>query len=228
MTFDDPRDSGRRLRDDDIRVTSGKTTLTGHLTIPERPMGLVVFAHGSGSGRYSPRNRHVAAVLDRAGIGTLLVDLLTPSEEAARANVFDIELLARRLADVTRALAGESRADGLALGYFGASTGAAAALYAAADTELGIRTVVSRGGRPDLAGAALSRVQASTLLIVGGDDPLVLELNRGAQAAMTCETEMRVIPGASHLFVEEGTLDQVAVLARDWFTTRLAPATAAS
>ena len=161
-------------------MTAGPVSVAGHLTIPEHPVGIVVFAHGSGSSRHSPRNRYVAEVLNRAGLATLLFDLLTPDEERNRANVFDIELLARRLVDVTGWLASQPDTASLPVGYFGASTGAGAALAAAADPSVKVAAVVSRGGRPDLAGQALTKVRAPTLLIVGGYDDVVLDLNRRA------------------------------------------------
>ena len=191
--------------------------------MPGRAAGIVVFAHGSGSSRHSPRNRYVAAVLNQAGLGTLLFDLLTPAEEVDRANVFDIGLLARRLAGVTGWLRAQPGAAGLPVGYFGASTGAAAALWAAAEPGAGIAAVVSRGGRPDLAGPRLGSVAAPTLLIVGGRDDVVLGLNRRAQAGLRCENQLAVVPGATHLFEEPGTLAAAAELARDWFTSHLAP-----
>ena len=209
------------MRDEEVRVSAGPVTVAGHLTIPEQPVGIVVFAHGSGSSRHSPRNRYVAEVLNEAGLGTLLFDLLTPDEERDRANVFDIELLARRLVDVTQWLATQAHAAALPLGYFGASTGAGAALVAAADPRVKVGAVVSRGGRPDLAGPALAQVLAPTLLIVGGRDEVVLELNRRAQAMIRGECKLTVIPGATHLFEEPGTLEQVADLARDWFIDHL-------
>ncbi|MBE1494007.1 putative phosphoribosyl transferase [Amycolatopsis lexingtonensis] len=209
------------LRDDEVALRSAGAVLPGHLTLPGGPTGLVVFAHGSGSSRHSPRNRHVAAVLNRAGLGTLLFDLLAPAEEADRTKVFDIPLLAGRLAEATNWLRTQPGTTGLPVGYFGASTGAAAALVAAAGADVDVRAIVSRGGRPDLAGAALHRVRAPTLLIVGGADDVVLRLNRRARAAMPGETCLAVVPGATHLFEEPGALDQVAYLARDWFTTRL-------
>lgn len=212
------------LRDDEVRVRAGDVELAGHLTIPEHPIGVVVFAHGSGSSRHSPRNRQVAEVLQRAGLGTLLFDLLTTAEEINRANVFDIGLLAQRLVEVTDWLSRQECAAGLPIGYFGASTGAAAALRAAADPRGHIRAVVSRGGRPDLAGSALAAVRAPTLLIVGGRDYHVIDLNRQAAKAMSCETVLVEVPGATHLFEEPGTLRQAAELAGDWFITRL-PAT---
>jgi putative phosphoribosyl transferase len=181
-----------------------------------------VFAHGSGSSRHSPRNRYVADVLNRAGLGTLLFDLLTPAEEHDRANVFDIGLLANRLVGVTGWLRTQPVAGTLSIGYFGASTGAAAALWAAAEHRADIAAVVSRGGRPDLAAPRLNEVTAPTLLIVGGHDDVVLDLNRRAQAQLRCESRLAVVPGASHLFEEPGTLQAAAELARDWFTSHLA------
>ncbi len=211
------------LRDEEIRVTAGRVSVAGHLTIPERPKAVVVFAHGSGSSRHSPRNRYIAEVLNKAGFATVLFDLLTPDEERDRANVFDIALLASRLVDVTSWLAGQPDTASLPVGYFGASTGAGAALAAAAHPGVKVAAVVSRGGRPDLAGPALREVQAPTLLIVGGRDEMVLKLNRQAQAAIPAQCEVTVVPGATHLFEEPGTLEQVAVLARDWFVGHLAP-----
>jgi predicted phosphoribosyltransferase/dienelactone hydrolase len=214
------------LRDEEVEVAAGPVSVAGHLTIPEHPVGIVVFAHGSGSSRFSARNIYVADVLNGAGIATLLFDLLTPDEERNRANVFDIELLARRLVDVTGWLAGQPDTASLSVGYFGASTGAGAALVAAADPSVNISAVVSRGGRPDLAGESLTKVHTPTLLIVGGRDDVVLDLNRQAQAAIAGECELTVVPGATHLFEEPGTLKQVAELARDWFVDHLGPATA--
>ncbi|GGU76166.1 hypothetical protein GCM10010211_47690 [Streptomyces albospinus] len=208
----------------EVRIEAGPVLLTGDLTRPTATAPIVMFAHGSGSSRHSPRNRAVAAALNRAGLGTLLFDLLTPAEEANRANVFDIDTLARRLADATRWL--RARAP-VPIGYFGASTGAAAALRAASYPDADIGAVVSRGGRPDLAGRSLlDSVQAPTLLIVGGNDTLVLDLNRQAQSALSCENKLEIVPGASHLFEERGALDQVSALARDWFTRhfRMQPA----
>jgi predicted phosphoribosyltransferase/dienelactone hydrolase len=209
------------LRDEEVRVTAGPLSVAGHLTIPERPVGIVVFAHGSGSGRHSPRNRYVAEVLNRAGLATLLFDLLTPEEERNRANVFDIELLARRLVDVTGWLAGQPDIASLPVGYFGASTGAGAALVAAADPSVKVAAVVSRGGRPDLAGEALTKVHAPTQLIVGGYDDIVLDLNRRAARVIPGMCEIVVVPRATHLFEEPGALEQVAALARDWFIDHL-------
>ncbi|HEX6425352.1 MAG TPA: phosphoribosyltransferase family protein [Acidimicrobiales bacterium] len=210
--------------DAEVSIPAGPVTLAGRLTVPDGAAGVVVFAHGSGSSRHSPRNQYVAGVLNEAGLGTLLFDLLTVSEEVDRANVFDIGLLARRLVDATRWLRTRDEAHGLAAGYFGASTGAAAALWAAADLGSDVTAVVSRGGRPDLAGARLGDVVAPTLLIVGGRDEVVLDLNRQAQAQLRCENRLAVVPGATHLFEEPGTLQQAAGLARDWLADRLVPA----
>jgi putative phosphoribosyl transferase len=210
-------------RDEEVGVSVAAVRLAGHLTVPADARGIVVFAHGSGSSRHSPRNRYVAAVLNQAALGTLLFDLLTPDEEADRANVFDIGLLARRLTGVTEWLRGQPGAAGLPVGYFGASTGAAAALWAAAEPGSGIAAVVSRGGRPDLASPRLGSVRAPTLLIVGGRDDVVLGLNSQAQAQLHCENELAVVPGATHLFEEPGTLTTAAELARDWFAGRLMP-----
>lgn len=197
---------------------AGGLEVVGDLVLPEGAEAVVVFAHGSGSSRHSPRNRSVAAALNEAGLGTLLFDLLTPAEEADRGHVFDIGTLAGRLAGATRLL--RDRVP-LPIGYFGASTGAAAALRAAATADADIGAVVSRGGRPDLAGPRLGDVRAPTLLIVGGHDTTVLALNRRAAAELTCENRLEIIPGATHLFEEPGALDTVAELARDWFTTHL-------
>lgn len=204
-----------------VRVPTTTADLNGLLTIPEHPCGAIVFAHGSGSSRHSVRNQYVAGVLNDAGFATLLFDLLTPTEEADRANVFDIALLAHRLVDATGWLTGQPGTAGLPIGFFGASTGAGAALAAAADERIDIAAVVSRGGRPDLAGPRLAAVTAPTLLIVGGRDEIVLELNRRAQAAMTAECRIAVIDGATHLFEEPGTLERAALLARDWFIRHL-------
>jgi putative phosphoribosyl transferase len=207
-----------------ILVETG-ATLPGDLSLPPAPRGVVVFAHGSGSSRLSPRNVEVAESLQQAGLATLLFDLLTDDEALSRTNVFDIQLLAHRLGLATHWLRAHPETEALPLGYFGASTGAAAALVAAADTLHDIRAVVSRGGRPDLAAPRLRLVRAPTLLIVGGADEVVLELNRAALADLTsCEHELAVVPGATHLFEEPGALAQVAGLARDWFAGQLAPA----
>ncbi len=205
-----------------VRVKTTTADLNGLLTIPENPCGAIIFAHGSGSSRHSVRNQYVAGVLNAAGFATLLFDLLTSAEEADRANVFDIGLLAHRLVDVTVWLAGQPGTAGSPIGFFGASTGAGAALAAAADERIDIAAVVSRGGRPDLAGPRLADVTAPTLLIVGGRDEIVLQLNRQAQAAMTAaECRIAVIDGATHLFEEPGTLEQAALLARGWFIRHL-------
>jgi dienelactone hydrolase len=209
------------LRDEEIRVLAGPVSVARHLTIPENPRGIVVFAHGSGSSRHSPRNRYVAEILNGAGLATLLFDLLTPNEERNRANVFDIELLASRLIDVTGWLATQPDVASLPVGYFGASTGAGAALAAAADPRVKVEAVVSRGGRPDLAVRSLAKVSAPTLLIVGGRDQAVLGLNRQAQAVIPGRCELMVVPGATHLFEEPGTLEVVAKLACDWFIDHL-------
>ncbi len=208
-------------RTEEVEPRAGVVRLAGYLTVPENAPEIVVFVHGSGSSRHSPRNRHVAGVLNDAGLGTLLFDLLTPEEELDRANVFDIGLLARRLAEVTRWLRAQPRAAGAAVGYFGASTGAAAALRAAAEPGAGIAAVVSRGGRPDLARPQLAAVSAPTLLIVGGRDEVVLDHNRRAQAELRYENDLAVVPGATHLFEEPGTLEAAAALARDWFISHL-------
>ncbi|WP_327701675.1 phosphoribosyltransferase family protein [Streptomyces decoyicus] len=203
---------------EELAIDAAGVRLTGDLTVPAGARAVVMFAHGSGSSRHSPRNRRVATALNQAGLGTLLFDLLTPAEEANRANVFDIETLADRLTDATGWLGGRAAGP---IGYFGASTGAAAALRAAASPGADIGAVVSRGGRPDLAGPLLPGVQAPTLLIVGGNDPQVLDLNREAEAALRCETRLEIVPGATHLFEEHGALQQVADLARDWFLSHL-------
>jgi len=215
-----------RVDDADVVIADGAALLRGRLAVPDRAPGVVVFAHGSGSSRHSPRNRLVAAILQRAGIGTLLFDLLTPGEEADRSNVFDIDLLTRRLLLATGWLREQPGLDDAPLGYFGASTGAAAALQAAAGPGPDIAAVVCRSGRADLAGARLAAVRAPTLLIVGGDDHRVLELNRTAFAALRCEKRLVVIPGASHLFDEPGTLMAAAGAARAWFAGHLIPAAA--
>jgi dienelactone hydrolase len=207
-------------------VPVGDATLYGDLALPAAATGIVLFAHGSGSGRHSPRNRQVAATLNEAGLGTLLIDLLTPEEEQVdrftAQHRFDIELLAYRLTAAIDWLRACPGAD-LGIGLFGASTGAAAALVAAAERPDVVHAVVSRGGRPDLAGPALPRVHAPTLLIVGGADPQVLELNRQAlQLLGAAETQLVVVPGATHLFEEPGALEQVAELAASWFARHLA------
>ncbi|WP_292931819.1 dienelactone hydrolase family protein [Noviherbaspirillum sp.] len=198
--------------------------LEGLLGVDDTSQGLIIFAHGSGSGRFSPRNNQVAEGLRRAGMATLLLDLLRPDEEDNRAKVFDIPLLASRLLEATRWARQQAEIGALPIGYFGASTGAGAALVAAAHPEVAIAAVVSRGGRPDLAGSALAKVQAPTLLIVGGLDTTVIELNREAMAQMHAEKKLVIVPGATHLFEEPGTLDQVTKLAADWFVQHLVPA----
>jgi putative phosphoribosyl transferase len=208
-------------RDEEVEVTAGPVRLGGHLTLPESAVGIVVFAHGSGSSRHSPRNGYVAAVLNEVGIATLLFDLLTVEEELDRANVFDISLLARRLVNVTSWLRSDPDMAHLPVAYFGASTGAGAALWAAAEPDADIAAVVSRGGRPDLAGPRLAEVAAPTLLIVGERDHVVLDLNRQAQAQLRCESRLVVVPGATHLFEEPGTLEAATEVARDWLTSHL-------
>lgn len=182
---------------------------------------MVIFAHGSGSSRHSPRNQAVASSLNRVGLATLLFDLLTPEEEVDRSNVFDVELLARRLLEATHWLRRQPGLIDLPVGYFGASTGAAAALWAAADPHAEITAIVSRGGRVDLAGSRLPRVRAATLLIVGGRDDVVIELNRQAQMKLHCENQLVIVPGATHLFEEPGALERVSELASDWFLSHL-------
>ena len=209
------------VRDGKVEVVAGRVRLAGHLTVPEHPLGLVVFVHGSGSSRHSPRNRYVAEVLQQAGLATLLFDLLTHDEEGDRAAVFDIELLATRLALVTAWVREQPECHSLPVGYFGASTGAGAALWAAADPTADVAAVVSRGGRPDLAGPRLGAVRAPTLLVVGGQDRAVLELNEAAAARLRCEHRLTVVPGATHLFEEPGTLETAARLACDWFVAHL-------
>ena len=206
-----------------VEVAAGLVSLHGDLLVPETSCGTVVFAHGSGSSRHSPRNRFVASVLNDGGLATLLVDLLTTHEEHDRANVFDIELLARRLLDVTAWLRTRPETSASPIAYFGASTGAGAALWAAADARADIAAIVSRGGRPDLAAERLDRVRAPTLLIVGGRDETVLELNRQARARLRCESQLVVVPGATHLFEEPGSLETVAALATGWFLDHLVP-----
>ncbi len=213
----------RPVLDEDVGIGIGPVVVTGHLTLPERASGLVIFAHGSGSSRRSPRNQFVASVLNAAGLATLLFDLLTPDEELDRSNVFDIALLADRLIGVTTWARSDRSSAQLRTGYFGASTGAAAALWAAAEPGSDVAAVVSRGGRPDLAGPRLVAVRAPTLLIVGSHDTVVLGLNRQAQARLKCSNELSVVPGATHLFEEPGTLRTVAELARDWFLEHLNP-----
>ena len=203
-----------------VTIPAGGLLLQGTLTLPPQPLGIVLFAHGSGSSRFSARNRRVADALVTANIGTLLFDLLSEAEEAQRANVFDIELLAGRLKDASHWIATYPATADLPLGYFGASTGAAAALVAAAG-DRHVQAIVSRGGRPDLAADFLPHVIAPTLLIVGGADREVLELNRRALRLLTAVKRLEVVPNATHLFEEPGTLETVATLARLWFLEHL-------
>jgi dienelactone hydrolase len=205
-----------------VQVAAGTVLLEGNLSLPEAARGIVLFAHGSGSSRHSPRNRFVARSLQETSLATLLIDLLTPEEEAVDIHTahlrFDIELLAERLTGATRWLMRQREATDLRIGYFGASTGAGAALLAAAHMPDAVAAVVSRGGRPDLAGSALPLVRAPTLLIVGGEDTAVIRLNREAFDRLAlADKELRIVPGASHLFEEPGTLEEVARLAGEWF-----------
>lgn len=219
LTGDDsPNRERSPVREEEVRIAIGEAHLPGRLSLPPGARGIVVFAHGSGSSRHSPRNRYVASALVRAGLGTLLFDLLTVTEERDRGKVFDIDLLAHRLLAVDGWLRARPETGVARIGYFGASTGSAAALAAAAEPQADVAAVVSRGGRPDLAGAALARVRAPALLIVGGRDTEVLELNRAAQARLTCESRLDVVPGATHLFQEPGALETVAELTCDWFS----------
>ena len=210
----------------DVHIRSGDVQLEGDLSIPQGAPGVVLFAHGSGSSRHSPRNQFVARTIREAGVGTLLFDLLTREEEAIDAHTaelrFDIGLLATRLIDATYWIKGEL--DYLNVGYFGSSTGGGAALVAAAQLGDTVSAVVSRGGRPDLAGDALPKVESPTLLIVGGLDYPVIEMNKAALARLRCEKELKIVPGATHLFEEPGTLEQVADLAAEWFQRQLVPA----
>jgi len=204
-----------------IEIDSGRVSLPGELTVPSDAAGIVVFAHGSGSSRLSPRNVAVARALNERGIATLLFDLLTPAEADDRRNVFDIDLLSDRLEMATRWATTRQGSTELPVGLFGASTGAAAALVVAARLSEGTAAVVSRGGRPDLAGPALEDVTAPTLLIVGGEDPVVVEVNREAFRSLRCEKRLEVIPGAGHLFEEPGALERVSELAAEWFAKHL-------
>ncbi|MCX2182861.1 dienelactone hydrolase family protein [Streptomyces sp. SKN60] len=209
------------VADPEVRIPLGAGEAGGRLAVPDGATGVVLFAHGSGSSRHSPRNQAVAETLNRAGVGTLLFDLLTEEEAADRSNVFDTPLLAERLRQAADWLAGRPEAAGLRIGYFGASTGAAAALWAAAEPGSTVAAVVSRGGRPDLAEERLEAVTAPTLLIVGGADPLVLDLNRQAARLLQCEHRLVTVPDAGHLFEEPGALAEVGRLAADWFAERL-------
>jgi putative phosphoribosyl transferase len=225
ITKDAARTPGPQERDEEVRlrVSGESVVLDGHLTIPANPTGTVIFVHGSGSSRHSPRNRFVASQLNEAGLGTLLFDLLTKEEEVERANVFNIQALAARLADVTGWLRDQPGGRHAALGYFGASTGAAAALWAAAEPGTHIDAVVSRGGRPDLAETRLADVNSPTLLIVGSRDEVVLGLNEQAQQQLRSPNRLAIVPGATHLFEEPGALRTVTRLAREWFTAYFAP-----
>jgi dienelactone hydrolase len=209
----------------EVRIPAGRATLAGNLSIPDQAKEIVVFAHGSGSSRNSPRNQFVARALNQAGLATLLLDLLTPEEESvdlyAREHRFDIGLLAERLVHATNWAKQREETRDLSIGYFGSSTGGAAALVAAAQLPNEVAAVVSRGGRPDLAGDALPKAKAPTLLIVGGEDHVVIELNEQARAHMRCECKIDIVPGATHLFEEPGALEQVAKSANDWFLRHL-------
>jgi putative phosphoribosyl transferase len=215
--------SGPHARDGEVAIATTGARLLGHLTLAAGATGVVIFAHGSGSSRHSPRNIAVARTLNRAGLGTLLFDLLTHAEAADRTNVFDIELLSRRLRTATTWLLAQPGCEELRVGYFGASTGAAAALFAAGQPNAHVAAIVARGGRPDLAGPRLAAVHAPTLLIVGGEDHAVLSLNREAARHLRCEHRIEIVPGATHLFEEPGTLDRAAQLATDWFAAHLGP-----
>jgi dienelactone hydrolase len=220
-----------KRRERELTIQVGEAQLAGTLRIPERADGIVLFAHGSGSSRFSPRNRHVAAVLERAGLATMLIDLLSEREEREDSRTgalrFDIPLLADRLLAATAWLHANEGTTSLPLGLFGASTGAGAALLAAAERPELIKAVVSRGGRPDLAGKALRHVSAPTLLIVGERDAVVLDLNERAAGELATKCRLEVVPGATHLFEEPGALEEVAALARDWFSLHLAGRTSA-
>lgn len=207
-----------------IRLTRGDLTLEGVLGLPAQALGMVIFAHGSGSGRFSPRNNFVARHLQQGRVATLLIDLLTPDEAEDRRKVFDIDLLAERVLLAKAWVEQDDRTKGLHIGYFGASTGAGAALQAAARDSSSVRSIVSRGGRPDLAEPYLPLVTAPTLLIVGEDDEPVIEMNRAAYRLLSCPKRLVIVPGATHLFEEPGTLEQVAELALAWFQQHFHPA----
>jgi dienelactone hydrolase len=215
----------------EVQIHAGRAVLSGNLNIPKDANALVLFAHGSGSSRHSPRNQFVARTLNEAGLATLLFDLLTPEEEAidmrTREHRFNIHLLAERLVHATKWAKQQEPTSNLRAGYFGSSTGGAAALVAAVDAKQDAGAVVSRGGRPDLADKALPKVQAPTLLIVGGNDDIVIELNEQARDRMHCEVKLEIIPGATHLFEEPGALEKVAQLASDWFVKHLGAGSAA-
>lgn len=212
-----------------VHIPSGNVELEGELKLPAGATGVVLFAHGSGSSRHSPRNQYVARTIRERGVGTLLFDLLTREEEAVDAYTaelrFDIPFLAKRLVDATKWITRQPATEHLRIGFFGSSTGAAAALIGAVEVSDVVAAVVSRGGRPDLAGDALPRVKAPTLLIVGGNDGVVIGLNEEAYAQLSCEKQLKIVPGASHLFEEPGTLEQVAQLASEWFKQRFQPQT---
>jgi len=209
----------------EVQIQAGRAVLSGNLSIPKNAAALVLFAHGSGSSRQSPRNQFVARTLNEAGLATLLFDLLTPEEEEigtyTREHRFNIGLLAERLVHATKWAKRQEQTRNSRIGYFGSSTGAAAALVAAAEMPQDVGAIVSRGGRPDLAGDALPRVQAPTLLIVGGNDDIVIELNEMARDRMRCEVKLEIVPGATHLFEEPGALEKVAKLASDWFVNHI-------
>ena len=210
----------------EVQINAGRAVLSGDLNIPKDVSALLLFAHGSGSSRRSPRNQFVARTLNEAGLGTLLFDLLTSEEETidmqTREVRFNIHLLAERLVHATKWAKEQEQTRDLHMGYFGSSTGGAAALVAAIEVPQEVRAVVSRGGRPDLAGEALPKVQVPTLLIVGGNDDVVIELNEQARDRMRCEVKLEIVPGATHLFEEPGALEKVATLASDWFVAHLA------
>lgn len=210
-----------RTKEEEVKIPIGEVTLYGNLVVPKGTKGIVLFAHGSGSGRFSPRNRYVAEVLQTTGVGTLLFDLLTKDEEVIDELTaelrFNIPFLAERLGGATEWVKKNAKTKGLAIGYFGASTGAAAALIAAAKYQKDVKAVVSRGGRPDLAIPALPEVKAPTLLIVGGDDEPVIDMNKEAMEYLDVEKKLEIIPGATHLFEEPGKLEEAARLAKEWF-----------
>jgi putative phosphoribosyl transferase len=209
----------------EVRIPAGRATLDGDLTIVDQAKALILFVHGSGSSRHSPRNQFVARTLNEAGLATLLFDLLTPEEESVdlytREHRFNIGLLTERLVHATKWAKEQKKTQDLRIGYFGSSTGGGAALVAAAELPDEVGAVVSRGGRPDLAGDALPKVKAPTLLIVGGEDHVVIDLNEQARAQMKCECKIDIVPGATHLFEEPGALEQVAKLASDWFLNQI-------
>jgi putative phosphoribosyl transferase len=209
----------------EVHIEAGRATLHGNLILADGAIALVLFAHGSGSSRHSPRNQFVARTLNNAGLATLLFDLLTPEEEAidlrTREHRFNISLLAERLVHATKWAHQQKQTRDLRIGYFGSSTGGGAALVSTAEIPQDVGAVVSRGGRPDLAGEALPKVQTPTLLIVGGNDDIVIELNEQARDQMRCEVKLEIVPGATHLFEEPGALEKVAQLASDWFVNHI-------